>query len=481
MSRKDRIITRLDDIGKFCNNLYCFCGEGEGVHLETQFALLNPGSDLAGFFSDVLPRQTAVPVLISSIEQGLKGSKQPAVIVFDARADETSAIAACRELQAFENFNHIPRLVILASMTQAEPFLEFANTEVIEFIPKLLERRVLGILKHWRSDRELNRLSTQIRDTQDRLQQEIKLHKETEKILSENERTLRSIFRSIESTAEAIMITDRSETIYYANPAFSALTGWEPEEIFGNIPSQVCLIENSPVSVEDMKAIARDSGCWQGEVTMKRRCGKAYEAHLDINAVKEGLEGDFEGFIFIQRDITAMKKIMDELERLARLDSLTGLYNRRFFMERLTHERQRGQRYKHQITLLMVDLDHFKYVNDTYGHLLGDRVLEFVGGLITSMARGSDFAGRYGGEELCIALPQTPLDGAKVFAERLRNSIGKEVFTTNDGRTFRVTCSIGIAELDVAEQNLDKAFDNADAALYTAKRDGRNRVCCHAS
>jgi diguanylate cyclase (GGDEF)-like protein/PAS domain S-box-containing protein len=449
--------------------------------LETQFALLNPLPDLPGVFSTLLPRQSAVAVCISSISKGLSPHNPPAMIVIDAREDAPGAIEACKELQTLQEFSTVPRLMIVKDLAESEPYLQFANTEALPLIPKLLERRLLSTLKTWRAERERDRLTQEIRDIQDRLQQEIKLHKETEKILSENERTLRSIFRSIESTAEAIMITDRSETIYYANPAFSALTGWEPEEIFGNTPTQVCLIESSPVTVDEMKAIARDSGCWQGEVTMQRRGGHTYEAHLDINAVKEGIEGDFEGFIFIQRDITAMKRIMDELERLARLDGLTGLYNRRYFMERLAHERERSQRYKNKIALLMVDLDHFKYVNDTYGHLFGDRVLEFVGAQISQMARGSDFAGRYGGEELCIALPQTPLDGARVFAERLRNSIAQEVFTTNDGRSFRVTCSIGIAELDVGEPNLDKVFDQADNALYHAKRDGRNRVICHAS
>lgn len=450
--------------------------------METQFVLLNPAADLPGVVSTLIPRQSVVTVCVSSVGQGISRLNPPALILLDGRESVGQAQSYCRELQDISELHHVPRLVVVASMQEAvEAFFEFPNTEVIEMIPKLLERRLTSCLKLWRSECEVERLNAQIRDMQDRLQQEIKLHKETERILSENERTLRSIFRSIESTAEAIMITDRSETIYYANPAFSALTGWELEEVFGNQPDEVCLIKESPVSVEDMKAIARDSGCWQGEVTMQRRGGKSYEAHLDINAVKEGLDGDFEGFIFIQRDITAMKRIMDELERLARLDGLTGLYNRRYFMERLNHERERGQRYKHQIALMMVDLDHFKYVNDTYGHLFGDRVLEFVGGLIAGMMRGSDFAGRYGGEELCIALPQTPLEGAQVFAERLRNRIAQEVFTTHDGRTFRVTASIGLTAMDVVETNLEKAFDRADNALYNAKREGRNRVICSAS
>ena len=166
------------------------------------------------------------------------------------------------------------------------------------------------------------------------------------------------------------------------------------------------------------------------------------------------------------------------LEHLATTDPLTGLLNRRALAERLTTEMERALRYDTSVALLLVDLDHFKRVNDTFGHLAGDGVLRVVSELLTEEARSTDLVGRYGGEEYLIVLPETDDVGARVLAERMRERVAGHAFRAwEDGRTLQVTASIGIATFPSERiESVDDLVARADRALYRAKADGRDRV-----
>jgi diguanylate cyclase (GGDEF)-like protein len=145
-------------------------------------------------------------------------------------------------------------------------------------------------------------------------------------------------------------------------------------------------------------------------------------------------------------------------------------------MDCLSIEFQRARRYDTPLTILMADLDHFKTVNDEYGHLGGDAVLRGVSGLLTAQLRTTDIGGRYGGEELIVLLPQNSVDGAAVMAERWRESIEAASFELNDGRKAAVTVSIGVAGYDAGQEEPCDLVAAADSALYLAKQKGRNRV-----
>ena len=164
-------------------------------------------------------------------------------------------------------------------------------------------------------------------------------------------------------------------------------------------------------------------------------------------------------------------------EQLAFTDPLTGLYNHRYFQETLQQEFLRAKRYEKPLSLMVIDLDHFKNFNDTYGHLIGDKVLVHVGKLFIRSVRDKiDTVARYGGEEFVVVLPETPLDGAEVFAERIRRAVESEPLLHEDQR-LKITLSIGVA--CTASTVCDKAsslIQAADNALYTAKEEGRNRV-----
>ena len=162
----------------------------------------------------------------------------------------------------------------------------------------------------------------------------------------------------------------------------------------------------------------------------------------------------------------------EEMARLAITDELTGLYNRRHLLERLADEVRRGQRYGCGFSILFIDIDHFKAINDGYGHALGDRILAEMGRVLRRWARSSDLIGRYGGEEFVALLPMTDATAAERAADRLRTAVGEHSFA----RRKRLTVSLGIASYPADGQSPEDLLKRADAALYQAKKQGRNRT-----
>ena len=165
-----------------------------------------------------------------------------------------------------------------------------------------------------------------------------------------------------------------------------------------------------------------------------------------------------------------------EVKLRADRDGLTRIYNRQSFDERLVYEIKRRARYRHDLSLLMVDLDHFKSVNDTYGHKAGDMVLRKVGEILTSVFRTTDLCARYGGEEFVVLLPHTSEEAAWKLAERVRTAIEGCSFHF-DGKDFAITASIGVASVEGSSLTTDDDLViKADKALYQAKNNGRNMV-----
>ncbi|MBA53412.1 MAG: hypothetical protein CMK89_03065 [Pseudomonadales bacterium] len=164
-----------------------------------------------------------------------------------------------------------------------------------------------------------------------------------------------------------------------------------------------------------------------------------------------------------------------KLDFYASMDSLTSLYNRRFFLKLANSEVERAKRYQHPVTFMMLDLDHFKNINDQYGHLAGDHVLERIALLLEDESREPDIIGRLGGEEFAILSPESTMQQASQMAERIRNRIKQESFEF-EGHSIQVTVSIGISEVDVNEEHIESAMNRADKALYKSKGTGRNLV-----
>ncbi len=182
------------------------------------------------------------------------------------------------------------------------------------------------------------------------------------------------------------------------------------------------------------------------------------------------------GYLFtMYREVKHRREAEKELRKMARHDSLTGLLNHRTFFEELQLEIKRGERYQRPLSLLMIDLDYFKQVNDNYGHQLGDTVLENIGQIVKNKAREVDFAGRYGGEEFAVALPETRASEARQLAERIRGECASQSYQSAEN-SFSVTCSIGIAGCRETSITAEELVAKADIALYEAKKNGRNQT-----
>ena len=187
------------------------------------------------------------------------------------------------------------------------------------------------------------------------------------------------------------------------------------------------------------------------------------------------LTAEIVGVVESYRDITERKQIEQELRRMAVTDPLTGAFNRRQFLERAQEEIERSRRYRTALTLIMIDIDHFKGVNDTFGHDAGDAVLIAMVAESKAQLRGSDIFCRLGGEEFAAILTHTPPDLGCLAAERLRQTLGALEVGTARG-PVRFTVSIGVASMAAEAASLDQIMKRADDALYEAKQQGRNRV-----
>jgi two-component system chemotaxis response regulator CheY len=174
-----------------------------------------------------------------------------------------------------------------------------------------------------------------------------------------------------------------------------------------------------------------------------------------------------------------LRESLDQLHVMATYDSLTGLLNRRAVYERAQSEMERSIREERSMSLVMLDIDHFKSVNDEHGHLTGDQALRLVAGTIAQNKRSYDWAGRWGGEEFLLVLPQTTLEEAGEIAERMRRSVAALSFPLAEGNYLSLRISLGVSSIDANTHipTLGELLQQADDALYCAKNQGRNRVC----
>lgn len=172
----------------------------------------------------------------------------------------------------------------------------------------------------------------------------------------------------------------------------------------------------------------------------------------------------------------ANAKAVRQLEELATTDGLTGCLNKRAFLDQLSQKLMAAERFGRKLSLIVTDLDHFKSVNDTYGHAVGDRVLQELGGVLKRMKRETDLVARFGGEEFCVLCEETDSRGARLLAERVREELGETQLQTELG-ALKVTASLGVATFPDHAATAEELFSQGDKALYEAKATGRNRVC----
>jgi diguanylate cyclase (GGDEF)-like protein len=275
--------------------------------------------------------------------------------------------------------------------------------------------------------------------------------------------------RVVEMLRDGVAVVNHRGTIIDINSSALALFHIHREKISG---TNICDFVTT-VQLTDLVG-RRDKSL---EVTLRNRAYDVSSSQLDLTDSDSDV-------VLVFRDITTrretertLRDVKEEMIRLAHTDSLTGLHNRRFFMQRLEEEIERVRRHGSSLSVLVFDLDHFKKVNDTYGHDMGDNVLKSVADASMEVKRITDVAARIGGEEFALLLPETDQRGAMKMAHRLRASIEAVSTRRSDATSVEVTASVGVATVKQTSSDVENILRHADDALYKAKHLGRNKVC----
>lgn len=277
-----------------------------------------------------------------------------------------------------------------------------------------------------------------------------------------------------EQSNEGITITDANCNIMLVNQRFSAITGHSEADAIGKNPRMLSSGRHDPQFYRAMWQSIKTHGHWRGEVWNRRKDGSVYPEYLSISQVLDG-HGMVTNYIGIFSDITQHKAAEEHILRLGHFDPLTGLANRILLNDRVNHAIRMAQRSQAQLAVLFLDLDHFKYVNDSLGHGVGDKMLIEVAARLKFAVREQDTVSRLGGDEFILVLPDTGVEGARHVAKKLLETVTQTYWI--DQYELVVTPSIGIAMYPADGTDYESLFKCADAAMYRAKQDGRNHYC----
>lgn len=293
---------------------------------------------------------------------------------------------------------------------------------------------------------------------------------EIEAQLRESEQNFRRLFDSLQ---DVYYRTNAQGVVQHVGPGVRRVLGYEPHEIEGRTAESYY-----PHSTDRdaFKAAIME----HGEVSdfpgqMVRRDGQVIDISISSHALYDHA-GNFAGVEGIYRDVTQRKNLERELQRLATTDMLTGIANRRAFLETAESAYAHSCHSGEPLTLLMLDLDHFKAINDRYGHLEGDRALVAFAQAVKSQLRASDAVGRLGGEEFGVLLPLTTLAEGLEAAHRILQSVRALQLSDDTGQAYRITTSLGVGAFRQSDRSLRDMLDRADQALYLAKHRGRDQI-----
>lgn len=260
--------------------------------------------------------------------------------------------------------------------------------------------------------------------------------------------------------------TKPDSTIVEVSDAFTKVSGYSKNELIGKSISIIKHPEQDRKIIKDLWINISNKQVWIGNIKNKKKSGEEYWLEQTIIPKLDEDKKNIESFLSISIDITAKM----ELEKMASIDKLTDIYNRRMIDQFLQVEIEIASRHNEELSLMIIDIDHFKHVNDNYGHLVGDMVLSQLSKIISDNIRNSDIFGRYGGEEFLIICPKTNKDNAFILAEKLRIVVNEFTFDEVGHKTV----SIGIADFQ-KDDTIESLFKKADRALYEAKNSGRDK------
>ena len=293
----------------------------------------------------------------------------------------------------------------------------------------------------------------------------------TERLRAEEQ--LRMVAAVFETSNEAIMVADHQSNIKVVNAAFEHITGYSADEVRGKNPNLLSSGRHDRGFYDDMWNSLNTQGCWSGEIWNRRKDGRVYPEWLSISALHDD-KGNITEFVSVFSDITSRKEAEAHIRHQAYYDALTQLPNRSLLLDRLEVAIITAERDQQMISVLFIDLDRFKYVNDTLGHEYGDELLIEVAKRLAQCVRESDTVARFGGDEFVVLLHNIHSDrDAALVAEKIIRHLSKPF--TLAGRDIVIGASVGLAMYPGESDDPDTLLRNADLAMYRAKQTGRNR------
>ncbi|PHV12753.1 sensor domain-containing diguanylate cyclase [Chitinimonas sp. BJB300] len=353
---------------------------------------------------------------------------------------------------SFYRLDNFP-FVVMVGLSEKQRFSDW-RMKAAAYVAIFLLLALFSVVMLWRGWRE-SQLALAVLASQQRLQ----AHDE-------------HILRALETLSRPILLVRaRDNMILVANEAAAQLCGQPSDVLAGQLLSSLCV--QAEQHAEVIQQLIEKQSLTDYEIKLLRPNQEPFWAAVSGSLI---VYTDESVYFLTLGDISARKSEQESLWLKATMDPLTGIANRGYFMERAMVEWQRAARYQRPLGVLMLDIDHFKHVNDTYGHDVGDEVLQVLCQRIQRQLRETDLFGRMGGEEFCVLLPEEPDSGIVYNAERLRQRVAETPIRLKSGCELIVTMSIGCACLQVETTDLTLLIKQADQALYAAKRAGRNRV-----
>ena len=460
--------------GSFLHVLATVTGHGAFLRMVLTFSVLVFGVSIAHILSKQNHAEAVRNKKTTAIERSTDG-----IAIFDHEGNYIYANQSYATMNGYEN----PAEMMGKTLRQAYDEKELESLERICNTTRLENGQWRGELTAKRKNGSTYNQEASVSLLEDGSRvyiiRDITRRKRNEERLRQSERFLNMIFNSIR---DPFCIIDNEFRIIRANAAYATLKRKTVDDLIGRKCHAV--LENSDTVCEGCvvdKSFNSLDPCVK-EKNIETADGSVSWVEIYTYPILEE-DGTVSHIIEYTRDITERKRSEEEkhqlivtLEHLSRTDGLTGLMNRRALTEILTYEADRARRFVSPLSLILCDIDGFKNINDTYGHNVGDRVLQSISATLKTLLRKTDTVGRYGGDEFMLILPETARKGANNLAGKLLAAMQDTDLNLPDGKPLRLSVSIGIAEPLENEEGIDALIKRADDAMYASKQRGKNRI-----
>ena len=398
-------------------------------------------------------------------------STLPDIILLDINMPVLDGFEACAQLKKDERTCEIP-VIFISALDNIDDKAKAFQVGAVDYILKPFEYE--EVQARVETHLALRHLRVQLEQANQALAERVEELTNSRELLAQRERRLSAFVNALPNLS---FVLDEQGRYLEVIANETSLLAARPDQLIGRLIEEVLPPKENAKIMDSIGQTIQTGKIQMVEYRIPVVSGSERWFEGRIALMEKGELGRGK-VVFMASDITERVQLYQEVQRLANLDVLTGCFNRRHFMEKAAQEIHRAMRYNRPLSLLMMDIDHFKDVNDQNGHQVGDQLLCNLVLLCQKQLRNDDILGRYGGEEFVVLMPETASEGAMLASERLRINIEKMKINTAKG-SLSVTVSMGLASLERGfdkTHTLDTLIKSADQALYSAKAAGRNCV-----